>query len=274
MLPENVKIDPDTGEAMVDPDTGEYIIEKPEDKPGEKKEEQPSSQYSDEELARVVEEMQAEILRQEGIGEYKDLKEFIEEHKRLKSLYQTLSESDKLSFPITKRLAEQLGVTPIELMKSVEDHLTKKGTVKPSEKPTVDEKVSERDMALGRMQLDLRFERFQRKMEKREIDIPDELQSDLEKLLPKVLTGLSPEEINKIDPFAEAYELYLFRLSKSKSPEEVEEKLRLYKAAQLKLKHQLKIPGVTPSKKKTESQVKEEEAWGAGISNLPEPSKK
>jgi hypothetical protein len=254
MWPENVKTDPDTGEPMIDPDTGEYIIETPEDKTGEKKDEKTPPEYTDEELAKMVEEEQAQVLKDAGLGKFKNFSELIEG-------YRSLDSSDKLVFPKIKALAHDLNLTPEQLVASLEEHFKDKRK-KPEEKDMVPGKPSDRDMIIGRIQLDQRFERFQRKMEKQEIEIPDELQSDLEKLLPKILVGLTAEETAKIDPFEEAYELYLFKLSKSKSPEEVEKKLASYKAAQEKLKRQLKMPGKTPSKKVTAEEKERQEIWG------------
>lgn len=252
-------------EEKIDPITGEVI--KPEDKSGDKPGDKPGeptppdySQMSDEELDELITkekaEKELEFLRQKGLEHLGTLE-------RLAEGYKYLNESDKAAFPIIKKLADAYGVTPVEFAKKLQAQLDKQPEAKPKEEPPAKPAgPSALEIEVGKTQLDTKFLKFQRKMEKEEIDIPDELQSKLEPFLPKVLYGLTAEQVAKTDWFGEAYDLYLFKLSKAKSPEELEEGLTAHKARQEQKRRQLGVPAGTKSKKLTKQDIEKRQSWG------------
>lgn len=263
-MPDEEKIDPKTGEP-IKPEAKPGEEKKPADKPGE-----PTlpdySQMSDEELDALItkEEAEKEIewLRQEGLEHLGTLKKLAEG-------YKYLNDSDKAAFPIIKKLAEKYGVDPVAFAKRLETQLDKEPAPKKEEAPAKPTGPSALEIEVGKTQLDTKFLKFQRKMEKEDTDIPDDLQEKLEPLLTKVLYGLSKEQIAKVDWFGEAYDLYLFKLSKAKSPEELEEGLTAHKARQEQKRRQLGVPVGTKSKKLTKQETEEKEVWG-DVSQLKE----
>lgn len=267
-MPEDKKIDPDTGKEIEPEDkTG---AKKPEDKTGEEK--KPDySQMTDEELDELIakegEEREAEVLGQAGLGKFKNFQQLIKG-------YSDLDTSDQLVFPKIKKLAQTYNMTPEDFIAKIETQLGKQKEAKKQEPPVKPTGPSPLEVELGQTQLDMRFLKFQQRMAKDEVEIPDELQPVLEELLPKVLYGQGKEELKKTDWFGEAYDLYLFNLSKAKSPEELEGDLAVHREAMRRKRKQLGIPDGTKSKKKTQTEIEEEKTWGAGFKNLPEPSKK
>lgn len=250
----------------IDPKTGKPI--KPEDKPGVTPGDKPDdktppdlSKLSDEELNALIAEEEAEkeieFLRKKGLEHLGTLN-------KLADGYKYLNESDEAAFPIIKELAKAYGVTPVEFAKRLRSQLDKQKPDKKEEPPAKPSGPSALEIEMGKTQLDTKFLKFQRKMEKEdpEVDIPDELQEKLEPFLPKVLYGLTKEEVAKIDWFGEAYDLYLFTLSKAKSPEELESGLSAHREAMKRKAKQLGMPAGSKSKKLTKEEAETKQSWG------------
>jgi len=249
----------------IDPKTGKPI--KPEDKagvkPGAKPDETPPdlSKLTDAELDALISQEEAEkeleFLRKKGLEHLKTLD-------KLADGYKYLNESDEAAFPIIKELAKAYGVSPVEFAQRLKSQLDKQKPPKKDEPPAKPAGPSEVEIEMGQMQLDSRFLRWKLKMEREdpELEIPDELQATLEPYIAKILYGLSKEEVNKIDWFGEAHELYLFKLSKAKSPEELEEGLSAHREAMKRKAKQLGIPPGSKSKKLTKEEVEKQQSWG------------
>jgi len=250
------EIDPKTGKPK-EPDDKSGV------KPGDKPDETPPdlSKLSDEELDALITKEEAEkeieFLRKKGLEHLKTLD-------KLADGYKYLNESDEAAFPIIKELAKAYGVTPVEFAKRLKSTLDKQKPDKKEEPPAKPSGPSEVEIEMGQMQLDSRFLRWKLKMERDdpEVEIPDELQATLEPYIAKILYGLSKEEVNKIDWFGEAHELYLFKLSKAKTPEELEEGLGAHREAMRRKAKQLGIPGSTKSKKLTKEEAEKKQSWG------------
>lgn len=214
-------------------------------------------------LAELAQE-EAEFLDAKGLGQFKSYEQLIAGFKKEHENYETLNKSDRLVFPKVKELAKKYGMTPEQFIESIDNQLNKGGT--PDKKVEIDkahtEELMELKMGIGRAELDMRFLKFQRKMEKQEIEIPDEIQPELEKLLPKILYGKSAEELKGIDPFDEAHELYLFKISKVKDIDELSEKLDPHKKRLEAKRRQLGMPPGAKGKKVTQQEVEKQAIWG------------
>lgn len=250
----------------IDPKTGKPI--KPEDKPGVKPGDKPDdktppdlSKLTDEELNVLIAEEEAEkeieFLKKQGLEHLGTLN-------RLAEGYKYLNESDEAAFPIIKELAKAYGVTPVEFAKRLKSQLDKQKPDKKEEPPAKPSGPSDVEIEMGKMQLDSKFLRWKLKMERDdpEVEIPDELQAKLEPYIAKILYGLSKEEVAKIDWFGEAHDLYLFKLSKATSPEELEEGLSAHKEAMRRKAAQLRMPAGSKSKKLTKEEVDKKQSWG------------
>lgn len=221
----------------------------------DKDKESPLSEYTDEDIEEMLEEEDVEWLRQADLGKFKTKEE-------LAQAYKNLDSSDKLVFPKIKILATRFNMTPEDFVA----YLEKQAGGKPAEetpKPVGKSKeVVALEESMGRTHLDLRFMRFQQKMLKQEIEIPDELQSEIEKRLPSVVYGKTSEQLKKFDPFEKAYRLYLFEMSDTEDADSLKEKIDLHQARLEKKRRQLGMPAGTKSKKETKKDIEKQKSWG------------
>lgn len=223
-------------------------------------------ELSEEELAALLTEDEINQLKELGFPQFKTVKELAENFKKF-------IDEDKMTFPIVKELASAFNMTPLEFINAVRVKVQpKKPSATPGKKPgeEADAKYKETVRALeseiGNMRLDMRFDRFQRMMDKKGIIIPDNLKPELIKRLPGVISGMTGDEINSSLLFDKAYDFYLFELSKEKDPEKVREGLKFYDAKKLAKLRQL---GISPKKKTAKGATSQDvKDYGEGITKL------
>lgn len=214
---------------------------------------------SDAELQALLTEDEVKQLKELGFPQFKTVKEMAENFKKF-------IDEDKMTFPIVKELATAFKMTPHQFINAIRDKVQPK---KPSEKKPgaeSDAKIKNLESEIGNMRLDMRFDRFKLMMEKKDIDIPNSLKPKLIKLLPGVISGMTEDDIESALLFDEAYDLYLFKLSKEKDPEKLREGLKPFDARRLLKLRQLEVS----SKKKTPKSVTSQDVkdYGEGITKL------
>lgn len=254
MPPENLNVDPNVDPSL-DKDLDEdkdLDLDKDKDKEPQEKS---LSDFSEEELQELLEEEEAETLRQAGLGKIKNYKQLIEH-------YKTLDSSDKLVFPKIKGLAAKFNMTPEQFADYLEKQAEGKPTKEPSKPAEKSKELVDMERALGRSNMNFLFFKFQRNMEKEDIEIPDELQSEIEQYVPAVLYGKSEDQIASMNPYEKAYRMYLFEASNTKDVGDLKEKVKLHEARLEKKRRQLGIPATTRSKKTTPEETQKKEIWG------------
>lgn len=218
---------------------------------------------SNEELQALLTEDEVNQLKELGFPQFKTVKELAENFKKF-------IDEDKMTFPIVKELASAFKMTPHQFISAVKDQIKEKTpsalAPKKAKGEEYDAKVKDLESELGNIRLDIRFSRFQQIMEKQDIDIPDNLKSKLIKLLPAVVAGMSEGEIGDSLLFDEAYELYLFKLSKEKDPTKLREGLKSHDA---KRQAKLRQLGISSKKKATKGATSQDvKDYGEGITKL------
>lgn len=220
--------------------------------------------YTQEELDQFIADGETEQLKEWGLPQFRSFEEMA---KGVKKFF----DEDKTVYPIVKKLAAGLKMTPQQFIQAVEKKIGSSAPAKAKGKEAGPDPYEDRFKALesdrGRVQLDLAFDRFQRRMEKQEVDVPDDLKSKLVDLLPAVLPReYDPQKTNWSKTFEDAYDLHLWRLTKEKSPQKLKDGLSALEARRLRKRLQLGIPsGKTKTKGVSKSDV---EAYGAGITKL------
>lgn len=239
---------------------------KEEEEKKEEEQEEEEKEYTQEELDEIWAKHEADQLKELGLSQFKTYEE------AAKNLARILDE-DKVAYPIVQRLATKYAKSPVEFMKAIEAQLAGKETPKKGDQKPKDDPYAERfkklESGTGRIHLDLGFDKFQRKMEKEETDIPDKLKKPLIKLLPVVTANMTEDELENASAselFESAYSLYLWNLSNEKDPSKLKGDLEaLSKAKAAKLK-QLGMPAGKKTIKGVSSQdVKD---YGEGITKL------
>jgi len=255
--------DPSLEKGKKDPDEPSPKVAPP---PGEKgkgeddleKEKGKVVELSDEELEELIIQEEAETLQKLGLGQFKSVGKLVEGYKDLQG------KGTKV-FNQVKKIAETYDMTADQLIEHLEGQVSK---VKP--KPKEDDKGKEEPKYLkevqdiaGRTELNRLFDKFQTKMEKEDVEIPDDLQSKLEKYIPLVIHGKTAEQLKHFNPFPEAHKYYLFKLNQEGSAEKLEEQLEQHKALLLKKKRQLGMPTTEKGKKLTPAAAEERKSvWG------------
>jgi len=225
---------------------------------------------TDEELDALLAEDEANRLEELGFPQFKTFKEMAENFKKF-------LDEDKMTFPIVKELAAELNYkTPHDFIQAVKAQIKKSSPPKadglPKGKDPYDDRFRQLEADRGDIHWDLAFDKFQRKMEKGEdgVEIPNKLKGTLKKLIPAVLADKTRQELEDMDPeevFEDAYDLYLWKLSKEKSPEKLKSDLSELELKRLKKLRQLKMPsGKTTTKGGNAQDIKD---FGAGITSLP-----
>lgn len=220
--------------------------------------------YTQEELDAFIADGETEQLKEWGLSQFRSYEEMA---KGVKKFF----DEDKTVYPIAKELAAKLNMTPHQFMLAVKEKVGGEKPVKSKGKEAGPDLYEDRFKALesdrGMVRLDLAFDRFQRQMEKQEIDIPDDLKSELIDRLPAVLPkDYDPKKINWVEQLGRAHRLILFELSEEKDPQKLKTGLTALEAKRRRKLLQLGIPsGKTKTKGVSKSDV---EAYGAGISKL------
>lgn len=218
-------------------------------------------------------EQEAKTLADAGVPQFRSYDDLIKG-------YKDLNDEDKVVFPIVKKVAAQLKMTPHQFMKAVEARAeASSGADKPGREDkdkggdgkTGDVMKEIEERAELKTKLQNRFLRFQMKKDKEGVDIPDSMYDELCAKLPAVLMGKSEEQVKNLDWFGSAYKLYLFELSDDPNLEKVRDKLSAHDKRQLDKLKQLGVPqgGGKGGKGPTEDQ----KTWGSGIDALPEVKK-
>lgn len=243
--------------------------ELPEEEEEEKEEETPEEEekdYTQEELDAFIADGETEQLKEWGLPQFRSYEEMA---KGVKKFF----DEDKMVYPIAKELAAEMNMTPHQFMQAVQKKIRETKPAKSKGKEAGTDRYEDRFKALesdrGMVQLDIAFDRFQRRMEKQEtpIDVPDDLKSKLVDLLPAVLPReYDAQKINWSKTFEDAYDLYLWRLSKEKDPQKLKTGLSALEARRRSKLKQLGIPsGKTKSKGYSKKDI---EAYGEGITKL------
>ena len=221
-------------------------------------------EYTQEELDAFIADGETEQLKEWGLPQFRSHEEAAKNHKKM-------LDEDKMMYPIAKRLAIHTKMAPVQFMQAVEKKIMGTEPSKSARKEDGPDPYEDRFKALesdrGMVRLDLAYDRFQRNMEKKEIDIPDDLKSELIDRLPAVLPrDYDPKKVNWVEQIGRAYRLYLFDLSEEKDPQKLRTGLTALEAKRRRKLMQLGIPsGKTKTKGVSKSDV---EAYGAGISKL------
>ena len=221
--------------------------------------------YTQEELDQFIADGETEQLKEWGLPQFRSYEEMA---KGVKKFF----DEDKTVYPIAKELAAEMDMTPHQFMQAVKKKIKEAKPTKSKGKeagPDYEGRFKALESDRGMVQLDLAFDRFQRKMEKQEtpIDVPDDLKAKLVDLLPAVLPReYDAQKINWSKTFEDAYDLYLWRLSKEKDPGKLKTGLSALEARRRRKRLQLGIPsGKTKGKGVSKSDV---EAYGEGITKL------
>lgn len=229
-----------------------------------KLEKEEKKEYTQEELDAMINEEEAEQLAEWGLPQFKSFEEMA---KGVRKFF----DEDKTVYPIVKKLAAKLNMTPHQFIQAVEEKVGGEKPAKPKGKEDEPDRHEDRFKALesdrGMIRLDLAWDRFQRLMEKKEIDVPDDLKSTVIDHLPRVLPKkYDPEKINWTKEIEKAWDNYLWHLSKEKDPTKLKEGLTALEAKRLRKLKQLGVPsGKTKTKGVSKSDV---EVYGEGISKL------
>jgi len=221
----------------------------------------------DRKLEELSEEELEELIRQDeegviaellGPGKFKSWKDLAKGYKELEG-------TDSRAFNRIKKIADQFNMTPDQMIEHLEKQTADK---KPDDKTPAKEPAPSKELqaikdAQGRQELNRLFDKFQQKMAQEDVDIPDDLKPKLDKLLVAVTVGKSKEQLETLNPYEDAFELHLFRLTKGgkKDVDELKGEIAAFDALKERKKRQLKIPS-KPSKRETVTQKQEKEDWG------------
>jgi len=247
----------------------EALLEEEEEKKREEEEEEEERKkkelegLSKEELDALLEEDELNQLKELGFPQFKTVKELAENFKKF-------IDEDKMTFPIVKELASAFKMTPHQFINAVKDQIKEKTpsalSPKKAKGEEYDAKVKDLESEIGNMRVEMRFDEFRRIMKEKDIDIDRSLKPKLIKLLPGIVSGMSADDIEDALLFDEAYDLYLFKLSKEKNPEKLREGLKPFDAKRLAKLRQL---GISPRKKATKGATSQDvKNYGEGITKL------
>lgn len=226
--------------------------------------EEEEKEYTQEELDQFIADGETDQLKEWGLPQFRSFEEMA---KGVKKFF----DEDKTVYPIAKELAAEMNMTPHQFMQAVQKKIRETSPAKPKGKEKGPDLHEDRFKALesdrGMIRLDLAWDKFQRLMEKKEIDVPDDLKSTVIDHLPRVLPeNYDPKKINWTKEIEKAYENYLWHLSKEKDPQKLKAGLSALEAKRQRKLMQLGIPsGKTKTKGVSKSDV---EAFGEGISKL------
>jgi hypothetical protein len=220
---------------------------------------------SDEQVEQLLAEQEKEELEQLGLGKFKSYKELVKAFKD--------RESDGSSvYNEIKDVADRWNMTPKEFVAELKarskqpDKGTPKGDQKPDDKtpskeaPSQD--VKEIKDALGRQLLNRLFDKFQRQMERDDIEIPDKLQKQLDDYLPIATHGKTDKDFEEgFNPYDTAYEYYLFKMQKGGNVDDLKGQIGALETSLNRKRVQLKIRTGGKSKK-TPQEREQAEAFG------------
>ena len=189
----------------------------PTPKPGEG-----DKDYTDEELAELIQQDEAEWLESQGLGKFKSVDALVKSYKDLEG-------TGTKVFTAVKRIGEHYKMTPDELIDHLDSQLPGGTPVRdardrhaPAGKEPAGTQVDNAEIKrltglVGRTNLDRLFDKWQvRKEVKEKVDVPDSIQGDLEGLLPLIAGGATEEELKGRDLFEEAYQYHTYRQEKRK----------------------------------------------------------
>lgn len=193
-----------------------------EGEPTEKKPGEGEKEYTEEELAELVQQDEAEWLNAQGLGKFKSIEALVKGYKDLEG-------PGTKVFTAVKRIGEHYKMSPDEVIEHLESQIPGGTPVRDARErhapaggepagTKVDNAEVKRLTALvGRTNLDRLFDKWQLRKEMAGEEIPDKVQGELEKLLPLVAGGATEEELAGRDLFEEAHEYHVYRQERRKS---------------------------------------------------------